>query len=155
MMEKIMIGYDFDHIEANEFGVEIKKDKSLLCGIDASNITIPYDQISAVALVKPGFLTVGYIEIKFPGNNYTTGNDPNKNPYAYSISKSEYDTAVKMKKIIEEKIIEEKNKFKMQYQNINSINNATEDLINMKKLLDNGVITQEEFNKKKKELLNL
>ena len=36
-----------------------------------------------------------------------------------------------------------------------TLNNATDDLIKLKNLLDNGIITQEEFEKKKKEILSL
>ncbi|EQE00563.1 short C-terminal domain protein [Clostridioides difficile CD9] len=48
------------------------------------------------------------------------------------------------------------NNNKPQTYNINSSNNdSTDEILKFKKLLDEGAITQEEFDAKKKELLNL
>ncbi len=112
--------------------------------------TIPINNVISVQIKKPGF-TGGYLYFQTVGglNNSSmkTVNDFIKDENTIVInSKKKYEVALQIKEYIE----------KMQ-SSTNSINqfSSADELIKYKQLLDDGVITQEEFNSKKKQLLNL
>ena len=96
-------------------------------------------------------ITIGYIEIKFPGNDFNNSDrekkDVLKNPYAYFVKTGEYKKALKLKEIIEKRV-----------QIANSARGAfspADEIMKYKQLLDIGAITKQEYEKKKNELLSL
>lgn len=114
--------------------------------------TIPFKNITAIQLKKPG-MTNGYIQFTLLGGNESKGGvfgaatDEN----TLMFSKKYWEEMVKLKKFIESQ--------QSQLSNQNIINNISEKSIaeqikEFKELLDLDIITQEEFDKKKQELLN-
>lgn len=149
-----MITYGSQFIKVTDSGVRIQQKQEIVYNIDLSDITIPYDQITGVVLVEPTFWHSGYIEIKAPGNNFShDGFFELRSPYCLCLSKKHYPFAVEMKKIIEEKMALSKN------NNVanNTVNNTSsaDEIRKYKELLDDDIISQDEFNAKKKELLGL
>ena len=149
-----MITYGSHFIKVTDSGVQIQQKQEILYDVDPSDITIPYDQITGVVLVEPTFWHSGYIEIKAPGNNFPhDGLFELRNPYCLCLFKKQYPFAVEMKKIIEEKMALSKNN-NVANNTANNISSADE-IRKYKELLDDDVISQDEFNAKKKELLGL
>lgn len=116
--------------------------------------TIPLKSITAVQIKKPG-LTNGYIQFGLLGGNESKGGvfaaaqDENTIMFA----KKHYKDMVELKNYIESIIFSDND-------NTTIINapvekSTTEQLKEYKELLDMEIITQEEFDKKKTELLNL
>jgi hypothetical protein len=149
-----MITYGSQFIKVTDSGVRIQQKQEIMYDIDPSDITIPYDQITGVVLVEPTFWHSGYIEIKAPGNNFShDGLFELRSPYCLCLSKKQYPFAVEMKKIIEEKMALSKNNIDAN-NTVNNISSADE-IRKYKELLDDDIISQDEFNAKKKELLGL
>ena len=132
-MSEVMLGDSSEYIKVLDNAVEIKNSSSLfILKRQRELVTIPYSQITGVAICKPGLITIGYIEIKFPGNDFNN---------------SEYKKALKLKEIIEKRV-----------QIANSARGAfspADEIMKYKQLLDIGAITKQEYEKKKNELLSL
>lgn len=112
--------------------------------------TIPINSIISVQIKKPGFIG-GYLYFQTIGglsnSSMKTVNDYIKDENAIVLnSKKKYEIALQIKEYIE--------KIQSSSSNINQFSNADE-LAKYKNLLDEGAITQEEFEKKKKQLLEL
>jgi hypothetical protein len=112
-----------------------------------------YSDLTAVQYKEPGLLTAGYLQFEYPG----CGNAGNGNPYqsenSFIIQKKYAELGNKIYQYINKRILEERKK-----KNISNVVNAlspAEELKKFKELLDAGILTQEEFNAKKKELLGL
>lgn len=108
--------------------------------------TIPYSSIIAVQFKKSG-LTAGYIQLTLKG-----GNEPKKglfeairdeNSISFHWNNDKFEEA---KGLIEERISTDKN---------TQQNNPLNDLERLAELKDKGIITTEEFEKKKKKILNI
>lgn len=114
--------------------------------------TIPFKNITAIQLKKPG-MTNGYIQFTLLGGNESKGGvfaaaaDEN----TLMFSKKYLDDMVELKDFIESQ------QSKINSQNV--VNNISEKSVaeqikEFKELLDLDIITQEEFDKKKLELLS-
>ena len=131
--------------------VTIQKEKSLLAS--KREKTIPIIQITGVEVKKPGPLVNGFIQIqtagqisgnsgfKVSGGAYNAVTDENAVVFT---GKENYEIALKIKDYI----------LSYSPQTQNALSGADE-LVKFKKLLDDNVISQEEFDIKKKQLLNL
>ena len=114
--------------------------------------TIPLSQVISITIKKPVFTTAGCIHIQILGAktyssaatsvNYAT--DMN----AIFFRKPQYEEAIKFKEALDEAISSLTNP-----SSDNSPNIAL--LKNLKELLDSGILTQEEFDTKKKQILEL
>lgn len=121
--------------------------------------TIYYCDISSVQFKEAGW-TAGFIEFTFPGSNDRPGGSifgmGNENRFSFSYptlgaQKELNIEARKAKEIIEDKIRQYK-------ENKNQINSqvfisVADEIKKLKELLDSGIISQEEFNNKKRQLL--
>ena len=139
-------------ISADEDFVTISQ-KSLLSG--TSNKKIPIRQISSVEVKKPGLMS-GYIQIAEIGASKNKGfssgamqaaQDENSVLFNWA---SDYDTALKVKTFIEEQMA----KLSTGGTVVQAVS-AADELAKFKALMDQGVITAEEFAAKKKQLLGL
>lgn len=105
---------------------------------------IYYGNISSVEFGEPSALAAGKLQFEFAGGmNY-----PNNLIY---FDKKDRDTMRKIYEYIDEKVREAK---KGNTQAVGTLSTADE-LKKFKELLDSGIITQEEFDAKKKQLLGL
>lgn len=116
--------------------------------------TFPIRNISSVEVKKPGLATAGYIQLsiaggqslnssyKLTGGTFDAAQD--ENSVVFTGSKS-YEAALEIKSYIES------------YSEVISAKETSEadELIKFKKLLDDGVISQEEFETKKKQLIGI
>ena len=128
----------------------------------AGSKSIYYSDITAVEFKEAGW-TAGYIEFIFPGSSDQKGgamsgvNNENRITFGkptIGAAKKLNLQVLEIKKFIDQKIMETKK----QSQGTTIINNSTssksEELINLKNLLDAGAISQDEFEKLKVEVLN-
>ena len=104
----------------------------------------------------PGAFFAGYIQFEYPGSDST-----NKSPYESenAVVFNKKDNIKLMEDIynyIENRIVEEKKAKRAPASTIvQQATSPAEELKKMKELLDMGIITQEEFDAKKKQLLGL
>ncbi len=142
------IGYDGE-IEIGYSIIKIKKGKK-----DLERI-IKISDIVSVILKKPVFPFVGCIHIQVLGAT-TYPSVANVAHYAMDMNticfrKPQYKEAIKFKEAIEKVIIE--NEISKTDQSVDDLN--MDSLRQLKQLLDEGVITQEDFDKKKTQILGL
>lgn len=110
--------------------------------------TIPYTSIAAVQLKKAGLLA-GYIQLTLMGGSeakqglFQSTTDENSINFH-----SQNEKFTEAKEIIEQKIAESRSGNLKQ-------NSEADDLEKFAKLKDKGVITEEEFQKKKKQILGI
>ena len=139
-------------IRVDEDFVEISQ-KSLLYG--TSERKIPMSKISSVEVKKPGILA-GYIQIAEIGASQNKGMSSgamqavrDENSILLG-SNDDYEIALKLKSYIEKQIV----RIGKPTQNIQQLSSADE-IVKFKKLLDEGILTQAEFDAKKKLLLGI
>ncbi len=116
-------------------------------GITKKQKTIPINNVISVQIKKPGLIIGGYLYFQTVGglgnSSMKTVNDYIKDENTVILnSKKKYEAALQIKEYIE----------KMQ---ASSNNAGADELIKYKQLLDDRVITQEEFDLKKKQLFGL
>ena len=115
--------------------------------------TIPISEIRSIQ-VKPAGLTVGYIQFGISGGIENRGGvqaaHQDENTVTFS-NRSTNQQAKNIKDYIENIIVKNEN---LQKTRIQSVSNADE-IKKYKELLDEGIITQEEFEIKKKQLLDI
>lgn len=111
--------------------------------------TIPFSNIISVQVKKPG-LVAGYIHFQTVGglnNHLKTSTDVAKDENSIVISgKGKYEIAMKMKERVES--------WSAKPDSV-KMDSPAEEIMKYKNLLDMGAITQEEFDAKKKQLLDL
>lgn len=110
-----------------------------------------YADMTAVQYRKAGTLFVGFIQFEYPGSPSGENNLESENSFVfYGKDKDLYDKAYRY---IKERI----SYYKQQKNNPQpaAVSSTADELKKFKELLDSGVITEEEFNAKKKELLGL
>lgn len=118
---------------------------------DNKTKTIYLSQISNVRVKTGSMLTNGYIQFSLTGENESTkGTDKiinaSRNENTIIFMKRENELALKIKTEIEQ--------LKQAQSSTNSLQSSADEIRKFKQLFDDGIITEEEFNKKKKELLN-
>lgn len=122
--------------------------KNLMIQGSKGEKSIPIKSITAVQLKEPG-LTTGYLQFAYSGSSESKGgimsavSDEN----TIIFTKKELQQATELKSLIES----------MQNENISPINQTSDadELKKFKRLLDDGVLTQDEFDAKKKQILGL
>lgn len=143
-------------IKIDDFGITIHR-KGFMNAVNQGlkgDKTIPYSSISAVQLKKPG-LTNGYIQFSVMGGNESRGGvfaatqDENTVMFAGKKTTQEME---ELKQIVEDKIRE---LHQPQQQSAAQPVSDLDQLKKLKELLDAGIVTQEEFDAKKAQILNL
>lgn len=118
--------------------------------------TIYYSDITSVQYKKPGFSS-GYIQLSIPGGNENKGGVfsamSDENTVAISADANLH-TVSKVVDFINKKIGEAKRTRNDSTTIVQQVS-AADELKKFKELLDQGIITQEEFDAKKKQLLGL
>ena len=116
--------------------------------------TIPLKSITAVQLKKPG-LTNGYIQFGILGGNENKGGvfAATQDENTIMFAKKHYTDMVELKEHIEAVIFGQDSPTTIINQSTEK--SAVEQVKELKELLDMEIITQEEFEKKKNELLGL
>ncbi|WP_286926695.1 MULTISPECIES: DUF4429 domain-containing protein [Lysinibacillus] len=111
--------------------------------------SIPITSISAIQFKEPG-LTTGYIQFAYSGSNETKGGTSAaiKDENSITFFKRELKKAKELIKLIEMK------RHESSFPSITS-QSAADEILKMKKLMDAGILTKEEFEAKKKQLLNI
>ena len=124
----------------NFFAMGIKGDK-----------TIYYNDLTAVQFKKAGW-TAGHIQFSLLGGRESVGGvlAASSDENTITINLNENDTAEKMVAYIQEKIKEAR-----QPKVATAATSSADEIMKLKNLLDMGIITQEEFDAKKKQLLGL
>ena len=115
-----------------------------------------YSDLTSVQFKLPGGFFAGYIQFEYPGSD-TTNKSPYESENAVVFNKK--DNIKLMEEIynfVERRISEEKQAKRAPAGTvIQQATSPAEELKKMKELLDMGIITQEEFDAKKKQLLGL
>lgn len=104
-----------------------------------------YSQIQEIKFKEATQLSSGYLQLSTPRSSIVgalrTVNQPQN--------------AIKFKKDKNAEALELKTKIEAMIKSINNPNNNTDSLRELKSLLDEGIITQEDFDAKKKQILNI
>jgi len=118
----------------------------------AGDKTIPVFNIQAVQYKAAGSLTNGYIQFTVMGGKESTGGlfaaTTDENTIVFTSTQN--GIAMKIKMYIEKCIIQ-----RNQPQSVQTQASGADELLKFKQLLDAGIITQEEFNAKKKQILGI
>jgi len=119
--------------------------------------TLPIRNISSVEVKKPGALITGFIQFsiaggaardssfKLTGGAFDAVQDENSVVFNDKLS---YETALEIKEYVEN--YSESSKIS---SNVN--NSSADEIVKFKNLLDQGILTQQEFDAKKRQLLGL
>jgi len=116
--------------------------------------TLYYCDITSVQYKKPSWIAGGYLQFSLPGGRESVGGlfaaSSDENTITLSNSSKVVQLAEKVAEYINAKIRDDK-------KNIGTVQqlSSADELKKFKELLDSGIITQEEFNIKKKELLGI
>lgn len=145
-------------IELLENKVVIKR-SGFLHAFNKSTKEIFLDKISSIQLKKPSMMNNGYIQFVFSGGNEVKETNPtdlfhtellqDENTVFFKKKQEKDFEALKMK--MEEIILKNKENSKDNY----SSSNYLDELERLANLKDRGIITEEEFNAKKKQILGL
>jgi hypothetical protein len=118
--------------------------------------TLPIRNISSVEVKKPGMAFAGYIQFSIAGgqslnSSYKVSGGTldavkDENSVVFADVKS-YNTAMEIKSYIES--------YSETSSTVINQSSGADEIIKFKKLLDNGVISKEEFESKKKQLLGM
>ena len=134
--------------------IEIKTEGGLFSGERTKTIQI--NRVNSVQVKKPKFIYNGYISITIAGGQELRDTMFEKSETLARLDENSvcffgednYNMALKMKEYIES--YDKKSNEKNLKQNIS----VADEILKFKNLLDIGIITKEEFIKKKEELLN-
>jgi hypothetical protein len=133
----------------SDTGVEIKK--NLLSGLFHGNKTISYHTIAAVQFKEAG-MVAGYIQVEPFGShqqkNTALGVSQDENTICFHVWGGKNKKFTEAKKIIEQKIAEARNAGTKK-------ETGADELEKYAQLRDKGVITEDEFKQKKKQLLGI
>ena len=139
--------YD-DKVEIN------KKGSGFISG--NTNKTLPMANIMSVSVTPSTIWARGFIEFTVPGGkDSSTIEQAMRNENALPLNASgQNDLAMEIKSYVEEQIMKNASN-KGGTTIVQQANSPAEELKKMKELLDMGIINQEEFDAKKKQLLGL
>lgn len=131
--------------------LEHKSMAAVIAGIPRGKKTLFYDDFTSVEFKPTGFMSYGYIQFNVPGHKQRKDN-PAFDEYSFAVEKK-YESQARE---LYEKILENKRNSKSSGGTtvINQVSTADE-ILKLKQLLDAGVLTQDEFDAKKKQLLGL
>lgn len=110
-----------------------------------------YSDLTSVQFRDPGMITDGYMEFEYPGSHSGNSSGAYTSENAIAFTKNDLDKMKEIYNYIDGKIREYKNKGNGTVQQLSS----ADELKKFKELLDAGIITQDEFDAKKKELLGI
>ena len=110
-----------------------------------------YSNLTSVQFKQASKWINGYIQFEYPGSHSSANDFNSENSFAFQLAKIDNETVGKAVDFIKSKIREAKNPT----QTVINATSAADELKKFKDLLDAGIITQEEFDAKKKELLGL
>ncbi|MGE7951614.1 DUF4429 domain-containing protein [Lysinibacillus xylanilyticus] len=112
--------------------------------------SIPIKSITAIQFKEPR-LTTGYVQFAYSGSSETKGGTMAavKDENTITFVKKELKQAREMVDLIESKRQNESTPSK------NTSVSAADEILKMKELLDTGILTQDEFDAKKKQLLGI
>ena len=115
-----------------------------------------YSDLTSVQFKLPGAFFAGYIQFEYPGSD-TTNKSPYESENAVVFNKKDnINLMEEIYNFVEKRILEEKQAKRAPAGTvIQQAASPAEELKKMKELLDMGIITQEEFDAKKKQLLGL
>lgn len=118
-------------------------------GFTKGDKTIYIRQITGIQMKLGGNLVNGYIQITLPGGNEKSKGafEATQDENTVMFKKADNDIAIAIKEKIE--AIQQRNDGPKQTYS------GADEIMKFKNLLDNGIITQDEFDKKKKEILGL
>lgn len=110
--------------------------------------SIPIKSITAIQFKEPGF-TTGYIQFAYSGSSETKGGSLSavKDENSITFIKKELAQAKELVELIES--------YRHSEKTPSSTTSPADELKKYKELLDEGILTQEEFDAKKKQLLNI
>ncbi|MBR3120658.1 DUF4429 domain-containing protein [Oceanobacillus profundus] len=110
--------------------------------------SIPIKSITAIQIKEPR-LTTGYIQFAYSGASESKGGvlDAVKDENTITFLKKELDQAIELKNLLETLQNED--------NSVITKSSDAEELIKYKQLLDDGILTQDEFDAKKKQILGL
>ena len=117
----------------------------------AGNKKFYYSDLTSVQFRDPGMITDGYMEFEYPGSRSGNSSGAYSSENAIAFTKKDLDKMREIYNYIDGKIREYKNKGNGTVQQLS----PADELKKFKELLDTGILTQEEFDAKKKELLGI
>lgn len=112
-----------------------------------------YSDLTSVQFREPGKITDGYIEFEYPGSRSGSGGGAYSSENALAFGKKDLMLMRMIYEFIDSKISEARARRNSPASTVAS--SPMEELKKCKELLDCGIITQEEFDTKKKQLLGL
>lgn len=110
-----------------------------------------YSDLTSVQFRDPGMITDGYMEFEYPGSRSGNSSGAYSSENAIAFTKKDLEKMKEIYNYVDGKIREYKNKGNETVQQLS----PADELKKFKELLDAGIITQDEFDAKKKELLGL
>ncbi len=110
-----------------------------------------YSDLTSVQFRDPGMITDGYMEFEYPGSRSGNSSGAYSSENAIAFTNKDLDKMKEIYNYIDGKIRGYKNKGNATVQQLS----PADELKKFKELLDAGILTQEEFDAKKKELLGI
>ena len=110
-----------------------------------------YSNLTSVQFKQASKFINGFIQFEYPGSHSSANDFNSENSFAFRLAKLDNETANKAVDFIKSKIRELKNPS----QTVIATASTADELKKFKDLLDAGIITQEEFDAKKKDLLGI
>ncbi len=110
-----------------------------------------YSDLTSVQFREPGAITDGYMEFEYPGSRSGNSSGAYSSENAIAFTKKDLDKMREIYNYVDGKIREYKTKGSAPMQQLS----PADELKKFKELLDSDIITQEEFNAKKKALLGI
>lgn len=111
-----------------------------------------YADLTAVQFREPGSITDGYIEFEYPGSRSGTNTNAYTSENSFQFGKTHTMLMREIYEYIDGRIRDAKT---AKQQPAVQVYSAAEELKKFKELMDMGIITQEEFDAKKKQILGL
>lgn len=108
-----------------------------------------YSDLTAVQYKKATIFMNGFIQFEYPGSNNGRKNFDSENSFIIMKGLTDIEEFEKAYQYIKERIVF----YKQQRNNPTAALSPADELKKFKELLDSGIISQEEFDTKKKELL--
>lgn len=115
--------------------------------------TIYLHQITGIKIKRAGLLTNGFIQFVLAGNIETKRGLMKQTQDENTVMFGRGFSSVDPNELVEE--IKETIENTLQSKNSSNVNSTADEIAKYKKLLEDGVITEDEFSLKKKQLLNL